>query len=36
MEYMNYFAFMSKPKQPVSRLIAKAEALGKEVGIFRY
>ncbi|NDB58862.1 hypothetical protein EB001_10470 [bacterium] len=36
MEYMNYFAFMSKPKQPVSKLIAKAELQGKEIGIFRY
>jgi len=36
MEYMNYFAFMSKPKQPVSKLVAKAELQGKEVGIFRY
>ena len=36
MEYMNYFVFMSKPKQPVSKLIAKAELQGKEIGIFRY
>jgi hypothetical protein len=36
MEYMNYFAFLSKPKQPVSKLIANAELKGKEVGIFRY
>ena len=36
MEYMNYFALMSKPKQPVSKLIAKAELQGKEIGIFRY
>lgn len=36
MEYMNYFAFMSKPKQPVSKLIAKAELQGKEIGVFRY
>ena len=36
MEYMDYFAFMSKPKQAVSKLIANAEIQGKEVGIFRY
>lgn len=36
MEYINYFAFMSKPKESVSKLIAKAELQGKEVGIFRY
>lgn len=36
MEYINYFAFMSKPKQPVSKLIANAELQGKEIGIFRY
>ena len=36
MEYMNYFAFMSKPKQAVSKLIANAQIQGKEVGIFRY
>ncbi len=35
-EYMNYFAFMSKPKQAVSKLIANAQIQGKEVGIFRY
>lgn len=36
MEHMNYFAFLSKPKQPLSKIIAKAELQGKEVGIFRY
>ncbi len=36
MEYMNYFAFLSKPKQPVSKLMANAELQGKEVGIFRF
>jgi hypothetical protein len=36
MEYMNYFAFLSKPKQPVSKLMANAELQGKEVGVFRY
>lgn len=36
MEYMDYFAFMSKPKQAVSKLIANAELQGKEIGIFRF
>ena len=36
MEYMNYFAFLSKPKQPVSKLAAAAELKNIEVGIFRH
>ena len=36
MDDMDYFAFLSKPKQAVSKLIANAELKGKEVGIFRY
>lgn len=36
MEYVNYFAFLSKPKQPVSKLVAEAELQNIEVGIFRY
>lgn len=36
MEQVNYFAFLSKPKQPVSKLVAKAELSNVEVGIFRY
>ena len=36
MEYINYFAFMSKPKQPVSKLVAEAVLKNIEVGIFRY
>ena len=36
MEYVNYFAFMSKPKQQVSKLVASAELKNVEVGIFRY
>ncbi len=36
MEHINYFAFLSKPKESVSKLIANAELKGKEVGIFRY
>lgn len=36
MEYVNYFMFLSKPKQSVSKLVAKAELQNIEVGIFRY
>lgn len=36
MEYINYFAFLSKPKQTVSKLVAEAELKNIEVGIFRY
>jgi hypothetical protein len=36
MEYVNYFAFLSKPKQPLSKLVAEAELKNIEVGIFRY
>jgi hypothetical protein len=33
---VNYFAFLSKPKQQTSRLVASAELNNVEVGIFRY
>jgi hypothetical protein len=36
MEHVNYFAFLSKPKQAVSKLVAEAELKNIEVGIFRY
>jgi len=36
MEHVNYFAFLSKPKQAASKLVAEAELKGIEVGIFRY
>jgi hypothetical protein len=36
MEYINYIAYLSKPKQPVSKLVAEAELKNVEVGIFRY
>ena len=36
LDYVNYFAFLSKPKQPVSKLVAEAELKNIEVGIFRY
>lgn len=32
----NYFAFFSKPKESVSKLVAEAELNNIEVGIFRY
>jgi len=32
----NYFAFFSKPKEPVSKIIGHAELNNVEVGIFRY
>jgi hypothetical protein len=35
-EQINYFAFLSKPKQPNSKLVASAELKNIEVGIFRY
>lgn len=33
---INYFAFLSKPKEPVSKLVAQAELKNIEVGIYRY
>ncbi len=36
MESFNYFAFLSKPKEPISKLVASAELKDIEVGIFRY
>lgn len=36
MHYMNYFAYLSKPKQTNSKLVAKAELQNIEVGLFRY
>jgi hypothetical protein len=36
LQYVNYFAYLSKPKQPTSKLVAKAELQNIEVGIFRY
>lgn len=35
-ESINYFAFLSKAKQPISKLVAEAELKNIEVGIFRY
>jgi hypothetical protein len=36
MEHVNYFAFLGKPNQPTSKLVANAELKNIEVGIFRY
>jgi len=36
MDQINYFAFLSKPKQSVSKLTTFAESKNVEVGIFRY
>lgn len=36
MEYMSYFAYLSKPKETTSKLVAKAQLKNIEVGIFRY
>ena len=36
MEYVNYFVFLSKPKQSISKLAAEAELKNIQVGIFRY
>jgi hypothetical protein len=35
-EYVNYLAFLSKPKEAVSKLVALAELKNIEVGIYRY
>jgi hypothetical protein len=32
----NYFVFLSKPNEPVSKIVAEAELNNVEVGIFRY
>lgn len=36
MEQVSYLAFLSKPKEPVSNLVASAELKNIEVGIYRY
>jgi hypothetical protein len=36
MAQFNYFAFLSKPKESVSRLVSEAELNNVEVGIYRY
>lgn len=36
MSHVNYLVYLSKPKQPLSKLVAVAEQNNVEVGIFRY
>lgn len=36
LDYVNYFAFFSKPKESSSKLVQEAEAKNIEVGLFRY
>ena len=36
MQQVNYFAYLSKPKQTASKLVASAELNNVEIGIFRY
>jgi hypothetical protein len=33
---MNYLAFFSKPKEPVTDIVKAAEAKDIEVGVYRY
>lgn len=33
---VNYFAYFSKPKEPISELVDLAEAKDVEVGVYRY
>jgi len=35
-EEVNYFAYLAKPKEPNSSLVADAELHNVEVGIFKY
>lgn len=35
-EYVNYFAYLTKPKQPLSKLAKEAESKNIELGIFAY
>ena len=36
MDSVNYFAFLSKPKEPVSKLVSNAQLKNIEVGMFRH
>jgi hypothetical protein len=36
MNQVNYFAFLSNPKEPKSKLVLTAEANNIDVGLFRY
>jgi hypothetical protein len=35
-DQINYFAFLSGPKEPKSKLVLSAEANNVDVGLFRY
>lgn len=35
-DQVNYFAFLSRPKEPKSKLVSVAEANNIDVGLFRY
>jgi len=36
MQHMDYFVFVCKPKEQLSKLFANAELQNKEIGVFRY
>jgi hypothetical protein len=36
MEHINYFAYLSRPNESLSKLVANAELKNVEVGIFKY
>lgn len=36
MHSLNYLAMFSKPKEPISKLVDKAESHGVDVGVYRY
>lgn len=36
MHNINYLAIFSKPKEPLSKLVEKAESHGVDVGVYRY
>jgi hypothetical protein len=36
MHKVNYLAIFSKPKEPLSKLVEKAESHGVDVGVYRY
>jgi hypothetical protein len=36
LDYVNYLAFFSKPKESTTRLVQEAESRNIEVGLFRY
>lgn len=36
LDYVNYFAYLAKPKQGTSKLVAAAELKNIEIGLFQY